>query len=245
VPNIRIDIEYDGSGFCGWQWQPGRRSIQQTLQSALETVLREKISVLYASGRTDAGVHARRQTCSFKISGMPDLQRMAFGVTSILRGEIAVLSAEYVGDEFNARRSSKRKQYRYVILNRRAHPALDRGRLWHVPLPLDFSRLQQEAQALVGSHDFRSFQAVGCQSLSTIKEIYESEWTRVGDELHYRVVGNAFLKQMVRNIVGTQVDLCRGALKLGTMIDVIAAKDRRMAGQTAPAMGLYLDWVEY
>ncbi len=245
MPNIRIDIEYDGSGFCGWQWQPGRRSIQQTLQSALETVLREKISVLYASGRTDAGVHARRQTCSFKISGMPDLQRMAFGVTSILRGEIAVLSAEYVGDEFNARRSSKRKQYRYVILNRRAHPALDRGRLWHVPLPLDFSRLQQEAQALVGSHDFRSFQAVGCQSLSTIKEIYESEWTRVGDELHYRVVGNAFLKQMVRNIVGTQVDLCRGALKLGTMIDVIAAKDRRMAGQTAPAMGLYLDWVEY
>jgi tRNA pseudouridine38-40 synthase len=245
VPNIRIDIEYDGSGFCGWQWQPGLRSIQETLQRALETVLREKISVLYASGRTDAGVHARRQTCSFKILGQPDLQRMAFGVTSILRGEIAILSAEYVADEFNARRSSKRKQYRYVILNRRAHPALDRGRLWHVPLLLDFERLQHEAKALVGSQDFRSFQAVGCQSLSTVKEIYESEWTRVGDELHYRVVGNAFLKQMVRNIVGTQVDLCRGALRLETMADVIAARDRKMAGQTAPAMGLYLDWVGY
>ena len=245
MPNIRIDIEYDGSGFCGWQWQPGRRSIQQTLQAALETVLREKISVLYASGRTDAGVHARRQTCSFKISCTPDLQRMAFGVTSILRGEIAILNAEYVDDEFNARRSSKRKQYRYVILNRRAHPALDRGRLWHVPLPLDFELLQHEAQALIGTQDFKSFQAVGCQSLSTVKEIYESEWIREGDLLHYRVVGNAFLKQMVRNIVGTQIDLSRGALKVGSMAEVLAARDRRMAGQTAPAMGLYLDWVEY
>ena len=245
MPNVRLVIEYNGAGFCGWQKQPGLRSIEGELQAVLQTVLREKISALCVAGRTDAGVHARGQVVNFKTATAPDLKRLMRAVSSIMRPELTVHCADLVAEDFHARKSSLIKQYSYTIYSRECPPVLDRGQVWYVAGPLNIELMRAAAQQLVGSHDFTSLRGAGCTSHSPIKQIESSELSWEAPYLRYRVVAKGFLKQMVRNIVGTLVGLGRGDLQPATILEILALRDRRAAGMTAPAFGLCLDWVKY
>lgn len=245
MANIRLVIEYDGAAFHGWQTQPGVRSVESELERALAIVLRQKIHPLYASGRTDAGVHARAQVLNFHVPEIPDLRRLILAVSGILRGKLSVLSAEVVPDEFHSRYDAVAKQYSYHILNRACPPVLDKGKVWYIPRSLDVELMKREAKVLEGQHDFSSFRCSGCMARDPVKNIFESEVVQIGDRIVYRVVGSGFLKQMVRSIVGTLVGLSDEMLELRSMSAVLAARDRRKAGITAPASGLFLDWVKY
>lgn len=244
MPNIRLVLEYDGSGFCGWQKQPGQRSIEGELQRAIETVLRLKIDHVTAAGRTDSGVHARGQVVNFHVPEVPDLSRLQRGVSALLRRELAVLAADVVPDEFHARFSARCKQYRYTLLHRQVPPVLERGQVWFVAQPLNVKAMALAAVDLIGRRDFSSFRGANCTQKSPVKEIFESELVRDGDQIVYRVVGSGFLKQMVRNIVGTLVAIGKGQAT-GSMREILDARDRARAGMTAPAFGLCLDWVSY
>lgn len=245
MPNVRLVIEYDGSRFHGWQIQPGLRTIEGEIERILAIVLREQIHPVYASGRTDAGVHARGQVVNFFTKGTPDLLRLAHSISNMLRGELSVLAADFVPDDFNSRYSAVCKQYSYYFLNRFGPAVLDRGRMWYIGSPLDVERMNAEAKSLIGEHDFSSFQGTGCHARTAIKTILESDVTVANSVVRYRVVGKGFLKHMVRNIAGSLVALSKGQAQLQSMEALLAARDRRKAGMTAPAHGLFLDWVRY
>jgi tRNA pseudouridine38-40 synthase len=245
MPNIKLTIEYNGSKFHGWQLQPKLRTIQGELHRAIEMIVREKISYLTAAGRTDAGVHARGQVVNFHLEKEPDLRRLLVAVSSVFRGEISVIEAVVVPDSFDARHSATMKQYRYRILHRPAPPTLEYGQCWHIGGPLDLQLMAEEARSLVGKHDFSSMQGTGCVARSPVKDLVVSELIIQPPFIEYRVMGRSFLKQMVRNIVGTLVARGRGIPKLPPMQEILAALDRRSAGPTAPAHGLTLEWVRY
>jgi tRNA pseudouridine38-40 synthase len=240
-------IEYDGSHFHGWQKQSHVNSVQAALETAIHQALHStEISPLQASGRTDAGVHARGQVVNFRTD--IEIAPFAFthAVSSILKHRVAVLSIEKVATDFHALHSATSRQYQYYILNRAAPAVLDVGRVWHVPKPLDLATLNADAAALLGKHDFSSFRGSGCLSKNPVKNIFESFWIREeGDLLVYTIRGKGFLKQMVRNIVGTLVRLNHNKLKAKSIEEVLLARDRRVAGITAPANGLFLDYVCY
>ncbi|MCB0311327.1 MAG: tRNA pseudouridine(38-40) synthase TruA [Bdellovibrionales bacterium] len=245
MPNVKLVVEYNGSGFHGWQIQPGLRTIEGELKRVLETILRQDIHAIYAAGRTDSGVHARGQVVNFYLPVEPDLRRLRHSVSSIMRTELSVKSAEIVPDEFHARRSSISKTYRYTVFHQECPPVLDRGQVWHVGAPLDLDRMQKEAETLVGVHDFSSLRGAGCRAHSAVKEVFESGFVWSAPYLIYSVKGRGFLKQMVRNIVGTLVGFGRGRIALPNMPAVLEARDRRVAGVTAPAYGLLLEEVHY
>jgi len=245
MPNIALVLEYDGSGFHGWQRQPGVRTIEEELLKVLRMVLREEVSAIYASGRTDAGVHARAQVVNFHVEKEPDLHQLMHSISSLFKSEISVLEAKIVPDTFHSRKSAKAKQYTYTLWHRECPPVLDRGRSWYIRPPLDIEKMQHAAKALMGKHDFTSFRASGCGSKNPVKEIFESEVIYADPYVYYQVIGSGFLKQMVRNIVGTLVGIGKGSLDECSMEKILELKDRRFAGVTAPAYGLCLDWVSY
>lgn len=245
MPNVRLILEYDGSGFHGWQRQPGFRTVEEELHRALSVVMHEPVPWLLAAGRTDSGVHARGQVVNFHCDHEPDLGRLMRSLSSLLRPEVAVVAADIVPDDFHATRSAKCKQYSYRIFRRAVPPVLDYGRVWYIAGPLDIERMQAEAVKFVGEHDFASFRGQDSQSRTNVRTIYESELTFEPPYLIYRVVGSGFLKQMVRNMVGTLVGLGKGVLELKSIEEILAAKNRRLAGMTAPAHGLCMDWVRY
>ncbi len=245
MTNIALAIEYDGAGFHGWQRQPGVRTIEEELLKVLKIVLREDISAIYASGRTDAGVHARAQIVNFHSKQEPDLNRLMHSISSLFKGELSVMEAKVVPDEFHARRSARSKQYTYTLWHRECPPVLDRGKSWYVRPPLDLEKMQAAAKVLVGKHDFSSFRAAGCGAKNPVKEIYESEVIHADPYVYYQVIGSGFLKQMVRNIVGTLVGIGKGSLDECDMAKILELRDRQHAGMTAPAFGLCLDWVSY
>jgi tRNA pseudouridine38-40 synthase len=245
MPNIRLIVEYDGAAFHGWQLQVGVATVQGELQAAIETFLRTSVSSLLASGRTDSGVHARAQVVTFVVPELPDLARLAWGVSSIMRGKLAVLSAEVVPDSFHPREDAVSKRYLYRIMHRYAPAVLDRGRVWEVQQPLDLERMLEGAKQLIGEHDFAALRAAGCTARTTVRTIFESELSCVGPEIIYRVRGSGFLRYMVRNIVGTLVGLGDGTLCDSSMAQILASKDRAQAGVTAPPCGLYLESVQY
>ncbi len=245
MPNIKLIIEYDGSKFHGWQQQPGLRTIQSEMQRVLEVVLREKIAHVQASGRTDEGVHAKRQVCNFRCESMPDLVTLRRSISSILKNEVAVHEAEVVGDRFHSLKDAVAKTYRYTIYNHDVPPVLDNGRVWLVHRNLNIQLMKVSAQALVGSHDFKSFQGAKCGAPDTVKEIFESRIEVKNHYVIFTVTGSGFLKHMVRNIVGTMVDLSSGEGRLMPMAEIIAAKSRAAAGMTAPSWGLCLERVWY
>lgn len=245
MPNIRLVVEYNGANFCGWQYQPNGRSIQSELNRVLEISLRSKIFSLHASGRTDAGVHAKGQVVCFKTSNQVDLHRLSHSVSSLLKNELSVISAEFVPDSFHACRDAICKQYSYTILNRLSPPVLDYGKVWHIGHKLNVDRMKYEAQQLIGIHDFKCFKGSGCTIKNNTKEIFESEMIIRDELIIYRVVGSGFLKQMVRNIVGTLVGFGKDNLKIGNMKQLLKTRDRKEGGVTAPPYGLSLDWVRY
>jgi len=268
MPNIKLVIEYDGSTFSGWQWQANAVSVQSELHAALETVLREKIKHVQSAGRTDAGVHACGQVVNFFVDAQPDLMKLRLAVSSLLRGRVSVLDACVVPDSFNALSSAKSKCYRYRILHRPMPEALERGRAWRISYPLDIEVLRREAACLVGTHDFSSFRSIGCSARSTIKRIDSVTIDVVRrspiftDELiEISIVGGGFLRNMVRIIVGTLVNLAAqqsigressGQEKLtpansrnSSMQEILQSRSRAASGVTAPAHGLYMMYVNY
>ncbi len=242
---VKLIVEYNGRGFHGWQKQPGLRTVQGELERVLSVVLRKPVGSLHAAGRTDAGVHARGQVVTFRTDDDLELFRVAAGVSHLMKGELSVVSAEYVPREFHPGISATHKQYSYRILNRPTPAVLDAHTMWHIGHPLDCTLMEREAQVLIGTHDFSAFRDSTCAASSPVKTIYEVRWKRVGDVVTFYVVGSGFLKQMVRNIVGTLTDRGRGRIRDRSVAEILAGKDRRQAGVTAPAHGLCMDWVAY
>ncbi len=240
--NICLAIEYDGARFHGWQVQPGLKTVQGELTRVVRMLLSEEVFIT-ASGRTDSGVHAKRQVVNFHSNKPVNLARLAHGVSSILRGELSIVNAAEMPDSFDSRRSAVRKEYCYTMHIRPTPPLLMKGRVWHTRGELNVDRMIDAAKKLVGTFDFTSFRDSACTAKTTIRTIELSEISLDYPCLYYRVIGTGFLKQMVRNIVGTLVLIGRGAEM--DIQSIIEGRDRTLAGPTAPAHGLCLEWVDY
>lgn len=245
MPVFRLTIEYDGSGFHGWQAQPNTRTVQGELERALGTVLGLEI-VLQGASRTDAGVHALGQVASLEVDTDASTERIARGVSALAGPDAAVVEAAIAPDGFNARRDSVGKYYRYSVFNRPAPSPLRAGTSWHVARPLDDDRMCRAAERLVGTHDFAGFRAADCGRESTRRTLTRVEPNVRGDgSIDIEIEGTAFLKNMVRIIAGTLVDIGLGKRPVSIVDDALDARDRTLAGPTAPAHGLTLVQVMY
>ncbi|MCP4395278.1 MAG: tRNA pseudouridine(38-40) synthase TruA [Alphaproteobacteria bacterium] len=245
MPRYKITIEYDGTGFVGWQRQDNGLSIQHVIEEAVVSFSHEKV-IAFASGRTDAGVHALGQVAHFDLSREYSEKTVRDAINAFMRGHnISVLSAERVDDKFHARFSSVKRSYLYRILNRRSPTALNKKRVWWVPVPLDVNVMHEAAQYLVGFHDFSSFRAVRCQAKSPEKTIDSICVSQVGKEIHINVMAQSFLHHQIRNIAGTLKLVGAGKWEAIDVKAALEARDRRQAGPTAPACGLYFVGVEY
>jgi tRNA pseudouridine38-40 synthase len=237
-------VEYDGTEYAGWQSQEHSVSIQDAVQAAISFVAGHPI-VAICAGRTDRGVHAAGQVIHFDTTAVRSPRAWVLGANTKLAPAIALQWAGEVTLGFHARHQAIRRIYRYCILNRSARSALHRTRTAWIHRPLDAGAMHAAAQALIGEHDFSAFRSVECQSKSTIRRVDRIEVRREGDYLWMEIAANAYLHHMVRNIVGTLLDVQREADPPGAMARVLAQGNRRFAGATAPAAGLYLWRVEY
>ena len=245
MPRYKIIIEYDGTPFCGWQWQDQVPSVQRALTEAIEAFTGERTTV-QGAGRTDTGVHALGQVAHFDLKKecTPDTIRDAINA-HIRPHPVAVLSAERVDENFNARTSAIRRHYLYRIMNRRPDLALERLRAWRVPRPLDAAAMHAAAQRLVGKHDFTTFRSTECQAKSPEKTLDRLDVTRDGDEVRIVAVARSFLHNQVRSMVGTLVPVGDGKWTADDVSRALAARDRAACGQVAPPEGLYLVRVDY
>ena len=242
MPRFRLEVEFDGTGFVGWQRQAAGRSVQGALEEAFESLVGVAVAV-HGAGRTDAGVHALSMTAHADLPPgarilPPD--RLQSGLNHFLRPQpIAVLAVARAADDFHARFSATARHYRYVVLNRRAPPVLDAGRVWHVSRAIDAGVMADEARALLGRHDFTSFRSTECQAASAIKTLDRLTVRREGATIVVEASARSFLHHQVRNMVGTLVLVGEGRRPRGFAAEALAARDRVAAGPTAPARGLY------
>jgi tRNA pseudouridine38-40 synthase len=237
-------VEYDGTDYAGWQSQIHAASIQDAVQAALSFVAGHPVLVICA-GRTDAGVHSLGQVIHFDTQARRTPRAWVLGANTRLASNIALQWAGEVTPGFHARHKAVRRIYRYAILNRSERSALQRTRAAWIHRPLDAAAMNAGAQALVGEHDFTAFRSIECQSKTTIRKVDSIQVIREGDYLWLEIVANAYLHHMVRNIVGTLLEVQREAAPREAMRKVLEGADRRYAGATAPAAGLYLWRVEY
>ena len=244
MPTVKLIIEYDGSRYAGWQRQPDQPTVQEAVETALFQLTQQTVSVIGA-GRTDSGVHALGQVVSFRISRDWTPYEWTRGFNARLPADIAVLSADIMPDGFHARYSASGKLYEYRILNRPERPAIERDYLWHVYKPLDHEAMRQAASFLIGSHDFTSFEGSLTRNDDPICSLQQLSLTRRGDNLIIQAYADRFLKQMVRAIVGTLVEVGHAKRSPQSLAAVLAAKDRPAAGRTAPPQGLFLVRVDY
>jgi tRNA pseudouridine38-40 synthase len=238
-------VEYDGSAYRGWQRQKNGVSIQQVLEEAIKKITGQKVSVI-GSGRTDAGVHALNQVASFRCATKLPVNSIYRGVNSVLPEDIVVKQMEEVPFEFHAQRDVKSKIYVYKICNQKLRPALGRNYSWFVRFDLDLVKMRQAAKALIGTHDFSCFCATGTDVQDRVRTIKNIE-IKNGQEGNIEIIVEAkgFLKYMVRNIIGTLVEVGRGKREPEEMRKIIDSRDRKIAGATAPAHGLFLMEVIY
>ncbi len=241
---IALVVEYDGTGFAGWQWQLAQRTVQGELEGALSRVADRPVRVV-CSGRTDAGVHALGQVVHFDTEVSRKTHAFMMGTNAWLPADIRVTKALEMGTDFHARTSAIARHYRYEILNRSMASALGPRQQTLCPKPLDVAAMQAAAECLIGEHDFSSFRAQGCQSKSPIRFLHFIRIQREGERVLIDVGANAFLHHMVRNIVGSLLAVGTGKERPEWLADVLAARDRRLAGVTAPADGLYFAAVLY
>jgi tRNA pseudouridine38-40 synthase len=235
----RLTIEYDGGPFMGWQRQDHGPSVQQTIEEALERMTGDK-AVFTAAGRTDAGVHALAMSAHVDVNRELTPHRLREGLNALVRPHpISVLEVEAVADDWHARFSCTGRRYRYRILVRRAPPALDAGRAWHIPVPLDIDAMRKGAAHLVGRHDFTTFRSAHCQSDSPIKTLDQLDITKVGEEIHVSAGARSFLHHQVRSMVGCLALVGRGQWSAGDMRMALEARDRAALGFNAPPHGLY------
>ncbi len=243
MTTVRLDLEYDGSGFRGWASQPGLRTVQGELEAGLGTVLREPVRLTVA-GRTDAGVHARGQVASFAMSGaVPgDLARRLNGIGP---DDLAVTAATAVEEGFDARRDALSRSYRYRLLTRRAPSPFERGRALWWPHRIDRDALDTCASALAGTHDFTAFTPTQTDHVHFNRDIHHAGWDQEGDILSFQVTADAFMRNMVRILVGTMLEVASNRRPTESFRELLTGAPRSAAGDTAPPHGLYLESVSY
>jgi tRNA pseudouridine38-40 synthase len=245
IRNIKLLIEYDGTNYLGWQVQAKGLTVQGTIEEKLRLLTGEDVH-LAGSGRTDAGAHALGQAANFKTRSPMEAHTFQKALNSLLPSDIVIRRIEEVGEDFNARRSAKSKVYEYRILNREVRSVFQRGHAWHVPQRLDLTAMEIAARILTGEHDFSSFRSVGTPTKTSVRKVFRAGWKKGRDGfLLFEIEATGFLKQMVRAIVGTLVDVGKGKITAEEFEKVLEAKDRKKAGPTAPARGLFLKEVKY
>ncbi|HEX9780375.1 MAG TPA: tRNA pseudouridine(38-40) synthase TruA [bacterium] len=248
MPTLKLTVAYDGTRYAGWQRQSGsagaRPTVQETLERALGTILRERVRVV-GSGRTDAGVHALAQVAHARVAKPVSCARLRRSLQALLPGDLAVLRVEEAAKDFHARFDAKEKRYRYRIFTGPVPDPFARPYVHHVRAPLNAARMRREAAALRGRHDFRALARAGHGRRSTVRVIRSVGLRRRGEELWLEVIGSGFLHAMVRSIAGTLIDVGRGRLPAGTLPQLLRAGRRGGAGTTAPARGLVLVSVRY
>jgi len=245
MPRYKLVIEYDGAPFCGWQVQDNGLSVQGVLAAAVAAFAGETVAI-QGAGRTDAGVHAAGQVAHVDLAKEWDTDTVRDAVNAHLRPHpVAVLSAEIVTADFDARFSAVQRHYRYRIVNRRADLALDRSRAWRIGRSLDAGAMQAAAQRLVGQHDFTTFRAAECQAKSPVKTLDRLDVARHGDEIDVHASARSFLHTQVRSMVGSLALVGEGKWSADDLARALAARDRTACGPVAPADGLYLVRVDY
>ncbi len=245
MPRYKLTLEYDGAGLVGWQRQGNGLSVQEILETAVERFCGKRITV-HGAGRTDAGVHALAQVAHLDLPRETNPETIRNALNQHVKPHaVSVLNAERVSDAFDARRAARGRVYLYRILNRRAPPALERGRVWHVGPELDAEAMHEAAQILVGKHDFSSFRDTMCQAKSPVKTLDALEVARAGDEIRIEARARSFLHHQVRNMAGTLKLVGAGKWDKSDVKKALDARDRRAAGPTAPPEGLCLVRVVY
>ena len=245
MPAYKLTIEYDGTNYHGWQRQANARTIQEAIESALAKMVKKPVR-LTGSGRTDAGVHALGQVAGFNAPVTLPPRAFVAGLNSMLPDDIVIHACEAVPDHFHAQYDAKMKTYRYRILNRPLPEAIGRQYAWHLPRPLDLQAMQQAAGHLLGTLDFKSFEASGSPKSHTTRTVSKAGIYRESEaHLAFEITANGFLRFMVRNIVGTLVDVGLGKTTAADFEQIRLSADRGAAGDTAPAHGLFLVAVNY
>jgi tRNA pseudouridine38-40 synthase len=244
MATFKLTIEYDGTAYAGWQRQPDQPTIQAAVEVALRRVTQTYTPVIGA-GRTDAGVHALGQVASFRTDRTMSAEEWVRALNALLPADISVRSVEPAADDFHARYSARGKLYEYRTLNRAERSALDHHRAWHIRKPLDTAAMREGAGLLAGRHDFSSFQGSPTDNENPICDLRRLEIKQEQALLRIEAQADRFLKQMVRAIVGTLVEVGQGKRSPKSVKEILEARDRRAAGMTAPAHGLYLVRVDY
>jgi tRNA pseudouridine38-40 synthase len=248
VRNIKLTIVYDGSEYHGWQIQPGLRTIQGVITDAIQNLLNSEVR-LFGASRTDAGVSALGQVGLVQINSAIPTENLAKAITDKLPADIAVTEAVEVADGFDLMGAVKSKLYRYTIFTGAVRPVLQIRHCWHLPAKLDITAMAEAAKLLVGKKDFKSFAAAADKREETVRTIFRCDVTRgqagENDWIYVDVEGDGFLYNMVRNIVGTLVEVGIGRWKPEMINEILEAKDRTAAGRLAPAAGLCLMWIKY
>jgi tRNA pseudouridine38-40 synthase len=245
MPRYKLIIEYDGTPYVGWQIQDNGPTIQGALTAAILAFAGERVAV-QGAGRTDAGVHALGQVAHIDLAKAWDTDNVRDAINFHLRPQpIAVVTAEQVSDNFDARFSATRRHYLYRIVNRRADLTLEQNRAWRVPRPLDTAAMHDAAQRLTGKHDFTTFRSTECQAKSPVKTLDRLDVTRDGDDVRVTASARSFLQHQVRSMVGSLVHVGEGKWSADDLAAALAARDRAACGQVAPPHGLYLVRVEY
>ncbi len=245
MPRYKITVEYDGSGFVGWQRQKNGLGVQQALEEAIAGFSGETVT-LFAAGRTDSGVHALGQVAHFDLQREFDTDTVRDAVNFHVKpAPVSVIEAELAEADFDARRSARQRGYLYRLCNRRAEPVLERKRAWWVATPLDAAAMADAARVLTGKHDFTTFRAINCQARSPVKTLDVLDVVREGNFILIRARARSFMHHQVRNIVGTLKLVGEGKWTAKDVTAALEARDRARGGPTAPAEGLYLVEVLY
>lgn len=242
---IKLTIQYDGTAYVGWQVQPKGFTIQGVIEEKLKQITGEAVR-LTAAGRTDAGAHALGQVAHFRTRSGMDPRTIQKALNSLLPPDIAVLKGEEAANGFHARRDARSKIYEYRIRNQEVRPVFDRLYAWHVPQPLNLQAMKKATAYVVGEHDFSAFRSTGTPTRTCTRKVIRAEWRRGDDDLLcFEIEGTGFLKQMVRAIVGTLVEVGKGKVDPEAFLMILRSRDRAQAGPTAPAHGLFLKEVKY
>ncbi len=242
---IKLLIEYDGTNYLGWQVQAKGETIQGMIEEKLKQLLGEKIHLI-GSGRTDAGTHAKGQVAHFRTRSRMDLHSIHRALNGLLSPDVAIKGIEETEEHFHARKQAKSKVYEYRILNRPIRSVFHRGYAWHIPQKLDWNEIKKATQKLIGEHDFSSFRSTGTPTKTAVRNVFRAEWKKGREGLvSFEIEANGFLKQMVRAIVGTLVEVGRGKMNAEAFQWVLESRDRKKAGPTAPSHGLFLKEVRY
>lgn len=242
--NIKLTIEYDGKDFKGWQKQPNKPNIQGEIERAIYNITKEEVDLI-GSGRTDAGVHALGQVANFKTNSNIPIEKLALAINSQLKNSIIIKKAEEVDERFHSRYNAKHKTYRYIINNSPCGTAIYRNLEYCFPIKLDVAKMQEAAKYFEGEHDFKAFKSSGTSAKNSVRTIYNASVKQEGEKIIIELTGNGFLYNMVRIISGTLLDVGLQKIKPEEIKNIIEEKDRKKAGKTLPAHGLYLVEVKY